>query len=49
METDHLMAAAFRGDIPGEAGAGYRRHYTEDAVGAVKGADGLRICGKEIL
>ena len=47
METNHLMAAAFRGDIPGEAGAGYRRHYTEDAAGAVKGTDGLRICGKK--
>ena len=49
METNHLMAAAFRGDIPGETGAGYRWHYTEDAAGAVKGADGLWICGKEIL
>ena len=37
------------GDIPGEAGAWHRRHYTEDAAGAVKGTDGLRICGKEIL
>lgn len=43
------MAAAFRGDIPCEAGTGHRRHYTENATGAVKGTDGLWLCGKEVL
>ncbi len=43
------MAAAFRGYVFGEAGTGYRRHYTENVAGAVKGIDGLWLCGKEIL
>ena len=49
METDHPVAAAFRGHIFGEAGTGHRRRHTEDAAGAVKRTDGLWICGKEIL
>ena len=48
METDYLMAA-FRDYIFGEAGTGHRWHYTKNVAGAVKGTDGLWICGKEIL
>ena len=39
VEAHHTMEAPFRRYIIGKAGKGYRRHYSKDALGAVKRTD----------
>ena len=41
-----LQRERYSAEVIGNSGRG---HHTENAAGAVKGTDGLRICGKEIL